>query len=60
MIKEIITWLRRDDQRLEILRREIREKEKQMDWDKLHKWLVLIITAAGVMGWGVMIAMWIA
>ena len=30
------------------------------DWDKIHKWLIYAITAAGVMGWGVMIAMWIA
>jgi hypothetical protein len=30
------------------------------DWDKIHKWLVWIIVAAGVVGWGVMIAMWIS
>jgi len=60
MINQIITWLRRDDQELEWLRRDVEKQEKPMDWDKMHKWLVFIITAAGVMGWGVMIAMWIA
>ena len=29
------------------------------DWDKIHKWLVWTITAAGIFGWGVMIAFWI-
>jgi len=60
MIKQIITWLRRDDERLEILRREIQQKEKPMDWEHIQKWIVYVLIAAGVMGFGVMFAMWIA
>jgi len=59
MIKQIITWLRRDDERLEILRREIQQKEKPMDWEHIQKWIVYVLIAAGVMGFGVMVAMWI-
>jgi hypothetical protein len=60
MIKQIITWLRRDDERLEILRREIQQKEKPMDWEQIQKWIVYVLIAAGVIGFGVMVAMWIS
>jgi hypothetical protein len=30
------------------------------DWDKIQKWLVGVITAAGIVGFGVMLAMWIS
>ena len=30
------------------------------DWEKVHKWLVRIITATGIVGFGVMLAMWIS
>ncbi len=30
------------------------------DWEKIHKILVWIITAAGIVGFGVMLAMWIS
>ena len=60
MIKQIITWLRRDDLRLEPLRREIQQKEKPVDWEQIQKWIVYVLIAAGVMGFGVMVAMWIS
>ena len=60
MIKQIITWLRRDDDRLEPLRREIQQKEKPVDWEQIQKWIVYVLIAAGVMGFGVMVAMWIS
>jgi len=60
MIKQIITWLRRDDERLEILRREIQQKEKPVDWEQIQKVIVYVLITASVMGFGVMFAMWIA
>ena len=60
MINRFITWLRRDDERLEILRREIQQKEKPMDWEQIQKWIVYVLIAAGVIGFGVMVAMWIS
>jgi hypothetical protein len=60
MINRFITWLRRDDERLEILRREIQQKEKHMDWEQIQKVIVYVLIAAGVMGFGVMVAMWIS
>lgn len=30
------------------------------DWDKIHRWLIYTIVALGIIGWGVMIAMWVA
>ena len=60
MIKQIITWLRRDDERLEILRREIQQKEKPMDWEKIQMLITYMLIALGMVGFGVMVAMWIA
>jgi len=60
MIKQIITWLRRDDERLEILRREIQQKEKNMDWDDLQKICLYVIYITIVMGFGVLIGIWAA
>jgi hypothetical protein len=60
MIKQLITWLRRDDERLEILRLEVQQKEVEMDWELLHKWIVYILIIAGTVGFGVMVAMWIS
>jgi len=60
MIHRIITWLRRDDERLEILRREIQQKEKNMDWDDLQKICLYVIYITIVMGFGVLIGIWAA
>ena len=59
MIKQIITWLRRNDERLEILRREIQQKEKNMDWDDLQKICLYVIYMTIVMGTGLIFAFWI-
>ena len=59
MIKQIITWLRRDDDRLEPLRREIQQKEKNMDWDDLQKICLYVIYMTIVMGTGLIFAFWI-
>ena len=29
------------------------------DWDKIHKWLIYAITAIGIIGWGLLISLWI-
>lgn len=60
MIKQIITWLRRDDERLEPLRREIQQKEKPMDWEKIQLYITTAIIATAIIGLGVMFVMWIA
>jgi hypothetical protein len=60
IVNEIITRLRRDDQRLELLRREIEQKEKPVDWEQIQKVIVYVLITASVMGFGVMVAMWIA
>ena len=60
MIKQIITWLRRDDQRLEILRREIQQKEQNMDWDDLQKICLYVIYITIIMGFGLLIGIWAA
>lgn len=60
MIKQIIIWLRRDDERLEILRREIQQKEKPMDWEKIQLYITTAIIATAIIGLGVMFVMWIA
>ena len=60
MINRFITWLRRDDLRLEPLRREIQQKEKPVDWEQIQKVIVYVLITASVMGFGVMFAMWIA
>lgn len=59
MIKHIITWLRRDDQMLEPLRREIQQKEKNMEWDDLQTICLYVIYMTIVMGCGLLIAFWI-
>jgi hypothetical protein len=59
MIKQIITWLRRDDQLLEPLRREIQQKEKHMDWDQLQEICLYVIYITIVMGCGLLVAFWI-
>lgn len=60
MINQIITWLRRDDERLELLRKQIEQQEGEMDWELLQKWIVYILVTAGFVGFGVMVAMWIS
>ena len=60
MIKQIITWLRRDDERLEILRREIQQKEKHMEWEQIQKVIVYVLIGSATIGFGVMAAMWIS
>jgi len=60
MIKQIITWLRRDDERLEILRREIQQKEKNMEWDDLQKICLYVIYITIIMGFGLLIGIWAA
>ena len=59
MINRFITWLRRDDQMLEPLRREIQQKEKHMEWDQLQTICLYIIYMAIIMGTGLLIAFWI-
>ena len=59
MINRFITWLRRDDERLEILRREIRQQEKPMEWDDLQKICLYVIYITIIMGTGLLIAFWI-
>ena len=59
MIKQIITWLRRDDQLLEPLRREIQQKEKNMEWDDLQKICLYVIYITIIMGFGLLVAFWI-
>lgn len=60
IVNEIITRLRRDDQRLELLRREIEQQEKPVDWEQIQKVIVYVLITASFMGFGVMFAMWIA
>lgn len=60
IVNEIITRLRRDDQRLELLRREIEQQEKPVDWEQIQKVIVYVLITASFMGFGVMVAMWIA
>ena len=60
MINRFITWLRRDDERLEPLRREIQQKEKPVEWDDLQKICLYVIYIAIIMGVGVLLAMWIS
>ncbi len=59
MINRFITWLRRDDQLLEPLRREIQQKEKNMDWDELQTICLYVIYMTIIMGCGLLIAFWI-
>ena len=59
MINRFITWLRRDDQLLEPLRREIQQKEKNMEWDDLQTICLYVIYMTIVMGLGLLVAFWI-
>jgi hypothetical protein len=59
MINRFITWLRRDDQLLEPLRREIQQKEKNMEWDDLQTICLYIIYITIIMGCGLLVAFWI-
>ena len=59
MINRFITWLRRDDERLEPLRREIQQKEKHMEWDDLQTICLYIIYTTIIMGTGLILAFWI-
>ena len=60
MINQLITWLRRDDERLEILRQEIRQKEKDVNWDQLQTICLYVIYMTIIMGFGVLLGVWIA
>lgn len=59
MINRFIAWLRRDDQMLEPLRREIQQKEKNMEWDDLQKICLYVIYITIIMGLGLLVAFWI-
>ena len=59
MINRFITWLRRDDQLLEPLRREIQQKEKPVDWDQLQEICLYIIYMTSAVGFGILVAFWI-
>lgn len=59
MINRFITWLRRDDQMLEPLRREIQQKEKNMEWDDLQTICLYVIYITIIMGCGLLVAFWI-
>ena len=50
MINRFITWLRRDDDRLEPLRREIQQKEKPVDWEKIQMLIIYILAAVSLVG----------
>jgi hypothetical protein len=60
IVNEIITRLRRDDQRLELLRRQVQQQEKPVDWEQIQKVIVYVLIIISVMGFGSMVAMWIA
>ena len=60
MINRIITWLRRDDERLEPLRREIQQKEKDVNWDQLQTICLYVIYMTIIMGFGVLLGAWVA
>ena len=59
MINRFITWLRRDDQLLEPLRKQIEQKEKNMEWDDLQTICLYIIYITIIMGCGLLVAFWI-
>ncbi len=57
MINRFITWLRRDDQALEPLRKQIEQQERQMDWELLQRWIIYILFAASIVGLAFMFTM---
>lgn len=59
MINQLITWLRRDDERLEPLRRDIQLKEKDVNWDQLQTICLYVIYMTIIMGFGLLVAFWI-
>ena len=59
MIHRFITWLRRDDEMLEPLRKQIEQRDKNMDWDDLQRICLYIIYMAIIMGTGLILAFWI-
>ena len=59
MIKQIITWLRRNDEMLEPLRKQIEQQEKPVDWDDLQTICLYVIYTTIVMGTGLLFAFWI-
>ena len=59
MINRFITWLRRDDERLEPLRRDIQLKEKDVNWDQLQTICLYVIYMTIIMGFGLLVAFWI-
>jgi hypothetical protein len=60
IVNEIITRLRRDDTLLEPLRHQVIKEEKPVDWEQIQKVIVYVLITASVLGFGVMVAMWIA
>ena len=59
MINRFITWLRREDQRLDPLRKQVEQQEKSMDWDQLQEICLYVIYITIVMGLGLLVAFWI-
>ena len=59
MINRFITWLRRDDQRLDPLRKQVEQQDKNMDWDQLQEICLYVIYITIVIGCGLLIAFWI-
>ena len=59
MINRFITWLRRDDQRLDPLRKQVEQQDKNMDWDQLQEICLYVIYITIVMGLGLLVAFWI-
>ena len=60
IVNEIITRLRRDDTLLEPLRHQVQQQERPVDWEQIQKVIVYVLITASFMGFGVMVAMWIA
>ena len=59
MINRFITWLRREDQALEPLRKQIEQQEKPVEWDQLQTICLYIIYMTIIMGTGLLVAFWI-
>ena len=59
MINRFITWLRRNDEMLEPLRKQIEQRDKNMEWDQLQTICLYVIYMAIIMGTGLLIAFWI-
>jgi hypothetical protein len=59
MINRFITWLRREDQALEPLRKQIEQQEKPVEWDQLQTICLYVIYITIIMGCGLLVAFWI-